>query len=195
MELGGVILAAGGSTRFGEGPKLLAALDERPVLEHVIGPACSLSELERVVVVLGGDAQLLREGIDFGRAEPVLCADWQQGMSRSLRRGVAALAPVERVMVLLGDNPTVTPELLRRFVTAPGGARAVYHGVPGHPVVLGRVQLDRLEDVQGDIGARRLLAGCRQIECGDIASGADVDTVVDLKRLQESARGRDVRAP
>ena len=195
MELGGVILAAGGSKRFGDEPKLIASLDGRPLLEHVIVAACSVSELERVVVVLGGDAQILRESIDFGRAEPVLCADWQRGMSWSLRRGAAALAPVERVMVLLGDTPTVTPDLLRRFLNAPAGTRAAYRGVPGHPVVLGRAQLDRLQDVRGDVGARRLLGDGPRIECGDIASGADVDTVGDLDRLQDSARGRDAKAP
>ena len=195
MELGGIILAAGASTRFGDQPKLLVGLDGRPVLEHVIGPACSVPELERVVVVLGGDAQLLRESIDFRRAEPVLCVDWQRGMSWSLRCGVAALAPVDRVMVLLGDSPTVTPDLLRRFVNAPAGTRAAYRGVPGHPVVLGRAQIERLQDVRGDIGARRLLEDGPRIECGDIASGADIDTVVDLELLQDSARGRGSRAP
>jgi molybdenum cofactor cytidylyltransferase len=195
MELGGVILAAGASTRFGDQPKLLAGLDDRPVLEHVIGAACSVPELERVVVVLGGDAELLRESIDFGRAEPVLCDDWQRGMSWSLRCGVAALAHAERVMVLLGDSPTVTPDLLRRFVNALGGTRAAYRGVPGHPVVLGRAQIERLEDVRGDIGARRLLEDGPRIECADIASGEDIDTVADLDRLQDSARVRDTNDP
>ncbi len=195
MELGGVILAAGASTRFGDQPKLLAGLDGRPVLEHVIRAACSVPELERVVVVLGADAQPLRESIDFGRAEPVLCDDWRRGMSWSLRCGVAALAPVERVMVLLGDSPTVTPDLLRRFVNALAGTRAAYRGIPGHPVVLGRTQIERLEDVRGDIGARRLLEDGPRIECGDIASGADIDTVADLDRLQDRARGRDTKAP
>lgn len=186
MQLGSVILAAGASTRFGDRPKLLAELDGRALLEHVIEAACALSELQRIVVVLGSDAQCLRDAIDFKRAEPIVCPGWSRGMSESLRYGVATLQPVERVMVLLGDAPTVTPELLRRFVAAAPGARAVYQGVPGHPVLLGRAQLDRLAGIDGDRGARRLLTDGLQIECGDLASGADVDTVDDLGRLRDS---------
>lgn len=184
MQLGAVILAAGGSTRFGNQPKLLADLDGRPVLDWAIGAASAVPELERIVVVLGGDADLLLAGVDFARTEPIVCPEWQAGLARSLRCGVAALEPVQRVMVLLGDHPMVTPELLLRFVRAPAGSRAGYGGVPGHPVVLGPAELNRLEELQGDRGARELLTGGRLIECGDIASGADIDTVADLDRLR-----------
>lgn len=184
MQLGAVILAAGGSVRFGNQPKLLAELDGRPVLDYAIRAACAVPELERIVVVLGGDADLLREAVDLARAEPIVCAEWQLGLSQSLRCGVSALRPVERVMVLLGDNPTVTAELLRRFVNAPASSRAAYGGIPGHPVVLGRLELDRLEEVHGDRGARELLSAGRLIECGDIASGEDIDTFADLERLR-----------
>jgi molybdenum cofactor cytidylyltransferase len=190
MQLGSVILAAGAGTRFGDRPKLLAELDGRALLAHVIEAACALSELQRIVVVLGSDAQRLRDAIDFKRAEPIVCPGWNKGMSESLRCGVATLEPVERVMVLLGDAPTVTPELLRRFVGAAAGARAVYQGAPGHPVVLGRAQLDRLAGIEGDRGVRQLLTDGLQIECGDLASGADVDTVDDLSRLRDSSDER-----
>jgi CTP:molybdopterin cytidylyltransferase MocA len=152
----------------------------------VIDAACSVPELERIVVVLGGDADLLYEAIEFRRSEPIVCPTWDKGMACSLRCGVAALKPAERVLVLLGDSPTVTPELLQRFVPAPPGARAVYHDRPGHPVVLGHEQLARLEEIQGDTGARILLGDGPTVECGDIASGADVDTVDDLDRIRQT---------
>lgn len=187
--IGGLVLAAGGGTRFaGAEPKLLAMLRGRPVLQHAIDAATAVDELERVVVVLGAEAERVRAGIEFGRAEAVVCRQWADGLSASLRVGVGALRGADRVIVMLGDAPDVTPELVRRFVRAPEGARAVYGGRPGHPVVLGRSQLDRLAETGGDSGARGLLAGGAEIECGDLASGRDIDTIDDLEEMRDAAR-------
>ncbi len=97
--IAGLILAAGAGTRFGgsgERSKLLAELDGRPLVEHAIRVACAVTELERVVVVLGCRADELRARVDFGRAEAVECPDWERGQSASLRCGVEALEGARR---------------------------------------------------------------------------------------------------
>lgn len=189
MIRGGLILAAGAGTRFaGEEPKLLAGLNGRPLLEHAIAAQTAVPELDRVVVVLGAQADRVRAAVDFGRAEAVDCPDWAGGMSASLRCGAATLAGSDRVIVTLGDVPGVTPELIRRFLDAPPGARAVYGGCPGHPVVLGPEQLSRLISLDGDTGARALLAGGPQIECGEVFDGRDVDTTDDLEEARRASR-------
>ena len=82
----GLVLAAGAGTRFGPEGKLLAKLDGRPVLEWVGGGAPAGSrELSEVVVVLGLRAQEILERVEFGRAEPVICEEWADGQSASLR--------------------------------------------------------------------------------------------------------------
>ncbi len=181
----GLILAAGAGTRFGPDPKLLAELDGRPLLEHVVAAVCAVEQLDPVVAVLGAQAERLRQRVAFGRARTVVCSHWSRGLSASLRCGIEALPGAARVVVVLGDSPTLTPELLRRFLDAPGGTRAAYAGVPGHPVVLGGEQLSHLRELGGDVGARRLLAGAATIECGDLASGRDVDRPGDLLALRE----------
>src|SRR5436305_2377084 len=103
--IGGLVLAAGAGTRFGEGVKLLADLDGRPVLEHAVRASCAVPGLERVVVVLGAFADEVLAQVEFGRAEPVVCSDWASGQAASLRCGLRALAGVERVIVTLGDAP------------------------------------------------------------------------------------------
>ncbi len=186
---GGLILAAGAGTRFaGDGSKLLADLGGRPVVEHVIGAMCAVSALERVVVVIGAHGEELLARVALGRAEPVRCPDWSEGIAASLRCGAAALAEASRGVVVLGDAPGLTPEVVRRLLTAPDGARAVYDGRPGHPVVLGAAQLHRLRALRGDLGARRLLGDGPRIECGDLASGRDIDTVTDLEEMRSAAR-------
>jgi CTP:molybdopterin cytidylyltransferase MocA len=183
----GLILAAGAGTRFGSEPKLLAELEGRPVLQHAIAAQCAVAELERIVVVLGANAELVRGRVEFGRAEPVVCGDWERGQSYSLRFGAGALAGAEKVLVTLGDEPLITPAVVRRFLDEPGGTRAVYHGRPGHPVVLGAVQLQALKNVSGDRGARELLNG-DEIECSALSSGRDVDTPDDLEAIRDEAR-------
>ncbi len=189
--IGGLILAAGAGRRFGERSKLLADLEGRPLLEHALAAQCAVDELERVVVVLGASAEEIVERVDFMRAESVVCPGWSEGQSASLRCGIEFLtreAEVSRVIVTLGDQPRVSPALIGRFVNEPPGTRAAYDGVPGHPVVLGPVQLRAIAGLRGDLGAREVLKGGPMIECGDSSAVRDVDTPEDLEAIRHEAR-------
>jgi CTP:molybdopterin cytidylyltransferase MocA len=189
--IAGLVLAAGDGSRFGgERSKLLADLDGRPVLEHAIRAQCAIPELSPVVVVLGARADEVSSAVAFGRAEPVICREWEEGQSASLRCGVRALTGAETVIVTLGDAPLVTPAVIRRFLDQPPGARAVYRGVPGHPVVLGPEQLEAIASPGfcGDRGAREMLRDGPRIECADLCSGRDVDTPDDLEAIRNEVR-------
>jgi molybdenum cofactor cytidylyltransferase len=191
VKTGGLILAAGAGSRYGRSPKLLAKLDDRPLLERAIAAQCAVPALERVIVVLGAHAQLILDAVDFMRAEPLVCPHWREGLSASLRCGAGALADAERVIVTLGDEPLITPQLIARFLDAPPGARATYDGRPGHPVVLGPEQLRALGRLRGDRGGQELLRGMMTIECGPLESGADVDTPDDLEAVRRHVRGSE----
>lgn len=185
----GVILAAGEGTRFGPEPKLLADLRGRPLLEHAIRAQSRVRELERVVVVLGAHADAIRERVDFMRAEVVVCERWREGQAASLRRGLEECRDAEKVIVTLGDEPLITPEMVARFTSEPPGTRAVYGGRPGHPVVLGREHIRAVMSLIGDRGAGQLLGGGAEIELGGPHDrGRDVDTTEDLERIRNEAR-------
>ena len=184
----GLVLAAGAGTRFGPEGKLLSKLDGRPVLEWAVAVACGVAELRKVVVVVGFHAQEILDQVGFGRAEPVLCEDWADGQSASLRCGLTALTGWERVIVTLGDQPRMTSRVISLFLDQPAGARAVYAGRPGHPVVLGPEEVTAAMSVGGDVGARDLVRGGPVIEVGHLCSGRDVDTLEDLEALRHEAR-------
>jgi molybdenum cofactor cytidylyltransferase len=191
MSVAGLVLAAGGGTRFGASPKQLADFHGRPLLEWAVRAQCDVAELSRVVVVLGSHAEAVRDGVRFGPAETVVCEQWESGQAWSLRRGVGFLTEggdVSKVIVTLGDAPLVTPEVIRMFVGQPPRARAVYGGRPGHPVVLGPEEITALTSLAGDEGARGLLRGGPQVEVGHLCSGRDVDTPEDLEEVRDEAR-------
>lgn len=184
---GGLILAGGAGSRFGPESKLIQELDGRPLLEYAIGAMSAVAAIDPIVVVLGAYADVVGERVRFGRAESVVCEEWSRGMSETLRFGIRALPGSDRVVVMLGDSPTVTRSVVERFVSAPPGSRAVYDGRPGHPAVLGPTQIDALRSHAGDTGARALLDG-PTIECSDLCSGVDVDTPEELEILRAAWR-------
>lgn len=187
-ETAGLVLAAGGGTRFGDSPKQLADLGGRPLLQWAVSAACAVPELARVLVVLGAHAAEIRERVDFGRAEPILCSAWRSGQAASLRRGLQELDGAAKVIVTLGDAPLVSSEVIARFAVEPARTRAVYDGRPGHPVVLGPSEIAALMSLGGDGGARDLLRGGPVIEVGHLCSGRDVDTPDDLEEVRDEAR-------
>ena len=191
--IAGCVLAAGGSSRFGDEPKQLADLHGRPLLEHVLD-TLSRTGLDRVVVVLGAEADRILDEVDFNGAEPVVCERWADGQSASLARGLAEVRDAEAVVVCLGDQPGVSAEAVERVLAArshAGAVRATYDGKPGHPVVLEHSQIAELREVTGDVGARNvILSGLREVPCDDLGGGEDVDTPDQLAGLRRAEEAR-----
>jgi molybdenum cofactor cytidylyltransferase len=186
-----VVLAAGRGSRFGgDRPKPLARLGPRSLLAHAVGAAAA-GGLRPVVVVVGYRAEDVAAAAG-PMVRLVENPDWEEGMSTSLRAGLAALAGDEGVVaaaVALADQPRIGPEAYRRVTAAhrDGAALVVatYAGVRGHPVVIGREHWPEAMSLSGDAGARTLLEKYDVVEvpCDDTGSADDVDTPEDLENL------------
>ncbi len=192
----GLLLAAGQGRRMG-GPKALVEVQGQALIDR-----CVTRLLEggcpAVLVVLGAAADEARQQLALhdpamaDRVDTTVCATWAEGIGESLRTGLAALAArgaqcPSVVLVHLVDLPDVTAEVIGRVLSQAGGsdilARAAYNGVPGHPVLLGQAHWQEvLDSATGDQGARGYLRRVRPalVECGDLASGRDLDTPADL---------------
>jgi molybdenum cofactor cytidylyltransferase len=190
--IAGVVLAAGGASRFGS-PKQLAELDGMPLLQHAVDAVLAVPAIDPVVVVLGASAERVREAVSLRAARAVVCPDWAEGMAASLRCGVEAVGDAEWVVITLGDQPRVTAQVIAAIAdeaaSAPVGVtaiRAMYDGVPGHPVALSRAMLPGVAKLRGDVGARELLgsASVRTFEAGRLCDPVDVDTPEELEGLR-----------
>ena len=186
MRVDGLLLAAGAGSRMGRPKALVVGEDGVPWL-HATLATLHEGGCDRVTVVLGAaakEAGWLLTQAPSGRARLVVAEDWAEGMGASLRAGLAGAYPDSDAVVLtLVDLPDVTADVVRRVVAAATGpgdlARAAYGGVPGHPVLLGRDHWDGIgASATGDKGARDYLRTheVTLVECGDLATGADVDT-------------------
>jgi CTP:molybdopterin cytidylyltransferase MocA len=164
-----VVLAAGAAERFGA-PK------QQLLLPYVLDRLAA-SPVDEVVVVAGAHP------IEAERAWVVRCPDWQLGTGASLRCGLATLGPgVEAAVVCLADGPYLSPEAVRRVLTAwRAGAGPVvaasYAGERGHPVVIGRPAWDAVPD-EGMKGLPATL-----VPCDNVGTPGDVDSADDLGRL------------
>jgi CTP:molybdopterin cytidylyltransferase MocA len=183
LTVEGLLLAAGAGTRMGVPKALMHDDDGTSWLQRSV-TALHDGGCSNVVVVLGAmadEALLLLDDVDV---RSVVAIGWEIGLSASLRSGLESLdTRADAAMVSLVDLPDVDAAVVRRVflrATGPGVlARATYHGQPGHPVLLGRDHWPAvIASVTGDEGAKGYLATHHPtlIECGDLASGRDIDT-------------------
>jgi molybdenum cofactor cytidylyltransferase/nicotine blue oxidoreductase len=180
----GLLLAAGSGSRMGMPKALVHAPDGESWLARAVRVLVD-GGCAPVTVVLGAAAEQALPLLDGTGATAVVAADWDEGMSASLRAGLAALTATEAtgVVVTLVDLPDVGPDVVRRLLDPPPGPavlrRASYDGRLGHPVVIGRDHWPEVAaEASGDRGARGYLAAhdVEVVECGDLATGRDVDS-------------------
>jgi len=156
-----VILAAGASRRLGS-PKQLLEWRGRTLLDNTIENARSLLN-ERVIVILGSQAQTIQEKVDLSGVVAVVNPNWQTGIASSIRAGIDSL-PVnaDGVLMLLSDQPLVgyraMQNLLTQWQIEPSHiAASQYQDTVGVPALFPSAFFGALRSLRGDRGAKSLL--------------------------------------
>jgi molybdenum cofactor cytidylyltransferase len=183
------ILAAGSSERMGR-PKQLLSIEGQPMVRRVTEVVCA-SGLAQVIVVVGAHAERVEAALIGLPVEIAHNQSWREGLSTSLHTGIGALRPdIGAVLVILADQPALTPGLLLRLVeryraTGAPIVAPVYRGQRGNPVLFDRSLFPELLAVHGDRGARKVVARyaeqLERVACDDPAVVQDVDTVEDYQ--------------
>jgi molybdenum cofactor cytidylyltransferase len=193
--ISGLILGAGASQRFGP-PKQLLPYRGTTMLGWVVDQAQRAAGLDEVVVVLGRAADQVREQVDFGDARVVENPVFGEGCSSSYRAGIGALNSASAaIMIILGDRPEVTFEIIDRLANewreqdAPI-ALCSYQGRKGHPMIFAKSMFAQLMDLHGDKAAWKLVdanASLVQEVQLDIPFPEDINTPEDFERLVTTA--------
>ncbi len=186
-NVGGVILAAGLSLRFGD-EKLLADYKGRPVGSYAVRAALA-SRLEPVVLVtrpeLAPALVEYRSGLRVvNNTEPL------EGLARSLKMGLEALGDeVGHALIILADQPLVDVRLINRFVaqarSGTGLAALTSRGSFCPPVLFSSSYFEKLKGLSGDQGGRSILAGLEDevlvIDPDEPLAAMDIDRPQDLE--------------
>jgi molybdenum cofactor cytidylyltransferase len=155
----GLVLGAGGSARLGR-PKQLLPYGEGTLLGHALAMARACP-FDQIVVALGGAADDVRAGIDLTGADVVVNDAYGSGCSSSIAAALTALDPRCDVLVLLlGDQPGVTPAAVTALIAGRAGAPVAicrYDDGRGHPIAFAKRTFPELAGLHGDKGVWRLL--------------------------------------
>ncbi|AAK42575.1 4-diphosphocytidyl-2C-methyl-D-erythritol kinase [Saccharolobus solfataricus] len=186
MNIGVIILAAGEGKRFG-GDKLLAKIDNTPIIMRTIR---IYGDLEKIIIV----GKYVNEMLPLLMDQIVIYNPfWNEGISTSLKLGLRFFKDYDAVLVALGDMPFVTKEDVNKIInTFKPNCKAViptHKGERGNPVLISKSLFNEIEKLRGDVGARVILNKIKIeelcfIECSEGVL-IDIDKKEDLMRLRD----------
>jgi molybdenum cofactor cytidylyltransferase len=191
-KIAALVLAGGRSTRYGVRNKLLEPLDGVPLVVRSARAALA-SRAAPVIVVTGHEADAVAAALADLDVRIVHNPDFADGLSTSLRTGLAAVPPdADGAIVTLGDMPRIEARHLDRLIAAfsPKEGRGivvpVHLGKRGNPVLFARAYFQELLAIEGDTGARHIIAAsASEVAEVDLATDAiflDIDTPEALAR-------------
>ena len=190
-RVGAIVLAAGRSTRMGGPNKLLETISGKPLVRIAADEALR-SRADPVVVVTGHERAKVEAALAGLDLRLVHNPDYAQGLSTSVKAGLAALPPeAEAAIVCLGDMPQVTSALIDRLIAAYDPEQnalvvlPTFAGKRGNPVLWSRRLFPDLMALEGDVGARHLIGAYQEVvtevPVENAAAMVDIDTPDGLR--------------
>lgn len=189
-----LVLAAGQGRRMGGPNKLLAEIGGRSLVRIVVDAALA-SRASSVTVVTGHQREAVGQALAGTGVRFIDNPDHLAGLSTSLRQGVASLGgEPDGVIILLADMPAITGAILDRLIAAFDAAAAECIVVPmsggkrGNPVLWSRRFFPALQEIEGDIGARRLI-GANAGAVVEVEIGPEVALDIDTPEALDAVGG------
>ena len=192
----GILLAAGTSSRMGCN-KLLFELGGESVLRGAARRALGAG-LEPLLVVLGHQCERASQELEGLGCQLVINPDYDQGITSSLKAGVAALPPgTAAAAVMLADMPLVSAEMIAGLVARYRATKAPlvvsdYEGVHAPPMLYDRALFAELLAMTGGGCGRQVVKRHRaaaQVLSWPAAALADLDVPEDYARIRDRAAG------
>lgn len=194
-KIAAIILAAGTASRMGE-PKQLLIVNGKKLLEHTIALTLPIPFTE-IMTVIGYEAERIVNKIEVNdsRFRWLVNEAYKEGQSSSLKCAIRALREeIKSVMIFLGDVPFIKQDTVTSIINEglkmaeeidePFVIRPTYKGKSGHPVFFGNIDRTLFEQIQGDVGAKKIIQRIENITflpVDDEAILFDVDTPADYE--------------
>lgn len=195
LAISAVVLAAGLSSRMGGPHKLLLDIGGEPIIRRTLRAVLAIEPAE-IVVVTGHRAAEVRAALGGLAVRFVHNPDFAEGQPGSVVAGIRALSgPCQAVMIVLGDQPLLSPEALTRLIAAyaaaPEGRSMLVplcHGVRGNPVIVAAHHIPEIRAGSLKLGCRKLIETYPEqvalVEMMDEAFIRDCDTPEDYAALR-----------
>jgi len=184
-----VVLAAGASERMGK-PKPLLRFRDKTFLGQIIA-VLKLSDVDRINIVLGVEAQAIRKSVDLSGTDVIVNENYQRGQLSSLIAAIEATPPqTQAILLCLADMPFITAKIVNEIIakfreTSAAIIVPVFDGKRGHPTLFARAVFDELLSAPSEQGARFVLYSNEQrvLELQTSNSGVQVriDTPDDYR--------------
>ncbi|MDJ0958712.1 MAG: nucleotidyltransferase family protein [Arenicellales bacterium] len=185
MRIAGLLMAAGAGRRFA-GCKQLAPINGKPLVRNSLEQLAAVTGTDTYTVLGAYREEILPSISDL--TSVIVNADWEEGLGRSIAIGVEKIKGSNRydaVLIALADQHRLRYQDYMQLINRFDGQRVVaanYDGYPGVPAIFPKNHFDRLCELEGDCGARKMLEKM-QAEVEMLALTAalyDIDTTFDL---------------
>jgi molybdenum cofactor cytidylyltransferase len=185
LRIGGLVLAAGASRRFGADKREARLAAGETLLARTL--ASIAPAVDELVLVIGEGDRLADFAARYPQARVLRAPRSRAGMGCSLADAVGQLPHWDACLVMLADKPFLQPGTalqLRALLAVHALVVPTWRGEWGHPVGFARQHFQQLTRLEGDRGARELIVAerdrCCFVECADPGVVADVDTAEQL---------------
>ena len=186
-----MLLAAGSSSRLGKAKQLLEC-QGKTLLQHSMEAALK-SNADKVVVVLGANAESLTPTIQQYNIYIAVNTEWSEGIASSIRKGVQVMLQsdpeINNIILMVCDQPFITTILLNELMTDDKGNKNIvasnYGGTLGTPALFNKIYFPELLSLSNNEGAKKIIQKYSnkvvaiQFSKGDI----DIDTMQDYEDL------------
>jgi molybdenum cofactor cytidylyltransferase len=196
-QCGILILAAGQSSRLGS-PKQLLKYNGSSLINRVAETAIA-SDCKPVIIALGAYAAEIKSELLSDEIHVLVNTHWQEGMASSIREGLNELIRlnenIDGLVVLVCDQPYLKTMHINQLIQLQAqkdlpAAACSYEGVLGTPALFHKSLFGQLLNLQGDIGAKKILSTLKeQIALVEFESGIfDIDTESDYNTLLQDKK-------
>ena len=186
-----ILLAAGQSKRMDGENKLTKEIQGTPLIKHTVKNILA-SSINELIVVLGHQKEIVEKLIDKNeKIKFVFNKDFENGMASSIKTGLNNLSEkTEAFFICLGDMPMVNHDIYNQLIKSKDNKEIIvptYKGQQGNPVLFDNLMKDKVLNISGDVGAKKILklskAKILNLEINDQSIAKGFNTQDDFSSL------------